>query len=68
MERYLIYCVFYYFIYSINFIIYFVAVNAANKLLKDADEVRKLKHILEEAEATIKIQVINLQNGIVIAA
>ncbi len=33
--------------------------NLANKTLKEPDEVKKLKHILEEADATVKIKVRN---------
>eukprot|EP00794_Sanderia_malayensis_P000255 gene255-876_t len=34
----------------------FEAVNSANKLLKDADQVKKIKHVLEEADATVQIK------------
>jgi len=34
----------------------FEAVSKANKILKDPDEVKKIKHILEEAEATIQLK------------
>ena len=36
---------------------FIAAVSKANKILKDPDEVKKIKHILEEAEATIQLKV-----------
>ena len=37
--------------------VFIAAVSKANKTLKDPDEVKKIKHILEEAEATIQLKV-----------
>ena len=36
----------------------------ANKTLKDPDEVKKIKHVLEEAEATIQFKVC-LKTGVI---
>ena len=46
------------FFYSFRRVLFFIAaVSKANKILKDPDEVKKIKHILEEAEATIQLKV-----------